>query len=129
MSPQDGLGGWVPSPRYESPASARIATGKLMVACTISGGSVLGRMWRPIRARSPAPRARAATTKSRSRNSRKLARVSRAKTGRKAMPIATIEIVRVGLKTAVSSRADRIAGKPWIASTSRMKASSSQPPK
>ncbi len=45
------------------------------------------------------------------------------------MPIATIEIVRVGLKTAVSRRADRIAGKPWIASTSRMKVSSSQPPK
>jgi hypothetical protein len=55
--------------------------------------------------------------------------VRRAKTGRKAIPMATIEMVRVGLKTAASSRAERMAGKPCTASTRRMKPSSSQPPK
>ena len=55
MSPHDGCGGCVPSPRYASPASARMATGKLVVAWMISGASVLGRMWRTMRRRSPAP--------------------------------------------------------------------------
>ena len=44
MSPHDGYGGCVPRPRYASAASARIATGKLVVACTMSGGSEFGRM-------------------------------------------------------------------------------------
>ncbi len=61
--------------------------------------------------------------------SRKEARVSRAKTGRKATPMATMLMTTLGLKTAVMRRAERMAGNPCTASISRMKVSSSQPPK
>ncbi len=106
-----------------------MATGKLIVAWTISGGSVFGKMWRPMSAASPAPSASAATTNSRLRHSRKLARVSRAKTGRNATPMAIMLVKRPGRKTAARSSADRMAGNPCTASISRMKPSSSHPPK
>jgi hypothetical protein len=67
-------------------------------------------------------------TNSRARSSRKPARVSRAKAGTKAMPMATMLITMPGANTAANRSAERIAGKPWIASTSRMNASSIQPP-
>src|SRR5438034_1206472 len=66
-----------------------MATGKLVVAWTIRGAIVFGRMWRSTSRRSRAPSARAATTNSRSRSSSTAPRVSRAKTGTKAMPMAT----------------------------------------
>ena len=46
MRPQDGVGAGVPSPRYESAASARIATANSTVACTISTAAMLGSTWR-----------------------------------------------------------------------------------
>jgi hypothetical protein len=106
-----------------------MATGKLMVACTMSGERVLGMMCRPMMVASPAPSARAADTKSRSRNSRNAARVRRAKTGRNATPMATMLMVTLGRNTAEMSSAERMAGKPCTASMRRMKPSSSQPPK
>ncbi len=42
----DGAGAFRPTPRKLSPASVRIAEAEMEVACTISGASVLGRMWR-----------------------------------------------------------------------------------
>src|SRR5204863_227315 len=61
-----------------------MATGKLVVAWTMRGAIVFGRMWRSTSRRSRAPSARAATTNSRSRSSSTAPRVSRAKTGTKA---------------------------------------------
>ena len=55
--------------------------------------------------------------------------MSRANTGRKATPIATMLMVTLGRKTAEMSKADRMAGNPCTASMRRMKPSSSQPPK
>ena len=44
MSPQDGVGGCVPRPRNERAASARIAKAIEMVACTMTGAMMFGRM-------------------------------------------------------------------------------------
>src|SRR5436190_1602578 len=96
-----------------------MATGKLVVAWMTRGGSVFGRMWRPMRRRSPAPSARAATTNSRSRSSRKLARVNRANAGAKAMPIAIMLMATPGANTAEKSSAERIAGNPCNACRDR----------
>jgi hypothetical protein len=52
-----------------------------------------------------------------------------ANTGRNATPMATMLTLRLGRKTAAMRSAERMAGKPWTASISRMKPSSSQPPK
>ncbi len=46
MLPQVGVSGGIPTPRNDRIASTRIAEATMYVACTISGGSVFGRMWR-----------------------------------------------------------------------------------
>src|SRR5207244_843951 len=53
--PQDGVGGWTPSPRNESSASPRMAMGTLAVAWTRTGVKMLGRTCRARMVRSPAP--------------------------------------------------------------------------
>src|SRR5262245_63805275 len=45
----DGVGAGVPRPRYESAASARMASANSTVACTMRTGAMLGRTWRPSR--------------------------------------------------------------------------------
>src|SRR6185312_16830079 len=45
MPPQVGAGGGTPSPRNDSPDSARITTPTRVVNRTMMGGSTLGRMW------------------------------------------------------------------------------------
>src|SRR5262249_19630466 len=59
MVPQLGRGGCTPSPRKDRIASAMTAPGMDTVAWTRSALLMLGRMWRAMTRRSPAPRARA----------------------------------------------------------------------
>jgi hypothetical protein len=94
----------------------------------MSGARVFGRMCRAISRRSRAPSARAATTNSRARSSRKPARVSRANGRHERDADGDHADHDAGANTAANRSAERIAGKPWIASTSRMNASSIQPP-
>src|SRR5438034_2239549 len=65
MDPQLGAGAGMPRPRNESDASAMIVRATENVATTVMGGSTLGSRWRRRIHPSPAPRARAAATKSR----------------------------------------------------------------
>src|SRR5690606_26548675 len=58
IEPHDGWGGCRPSPRNDRLASAMMAVAMVMVACTISGGMMLGRMWRTMMRVSDAPSAR-----------------------------------------------------------------------
>ena len=95
----------------------------------MSGASVLGRMCRsdePPVARAEGPSGHDELARRGARGSSP--RVSRANAGTNAMPMATMLITMPGPNTAVKSSADRIAGKPCTASTSRMSASSIQPP-
>src|SRR5262245_65553721 len=56
MVPQLGRGGCTPSPRKERIASAMMAPGMDTVAWTRSALLMLGRIWRAITRRSPAPK-------------------------------------------------------------------------
>ena len=81
MRPHEGCGGCVPSPRYDSAASARIAMAKRMVACTISTDRMLGSTCSIVMLNEPLPQARAASTNSRDQTALADARVMRAKVG------------------------------------------------
>src|SRR5690606_20846591 len=81
IRPQEGSGGWVPRPMNDSAASARMAKARLIEVWTMIGAATLGRTWRVMIRRSPAPIDRAARTKTCSRTVRTLARVTRAKIG------------------------------------------------
>src|SRR5438105_7337905 len=70
MLPHDGSGGWMPRPRNESEASARIAKPMLKEACTTIGVTEFGRTWRCMIHQSAAPSTRAAWTYSRVRTVR-----------------------------------------------------------
>ena len=59
--PQEGRSG-SPRPRKESVVSDRIATGTVSVVLARISGEALGRMWRSIRWRLDAPRARLRST-------------------------------------------------------------------
>ena len=55
IDPQDGWGGWMPSPRNDNPASNRIISPNSLVATTISGPAMFGRICRHRMRRDPAP--------------------------------------------------------------------------
>src|SRR5439155_222016 len=63
--PQDGSGGWMPRPRKESVASARIAVESASVVCTIRGAMTFGSTCSDSTRVAPPPAARAASTYSR----------------------------------------------------------------
>jgi hypothetical protein len=62
MLPHEAAGGWTPSPRNDSDASARIANATLSDACTMIGVAALGNTWRRAIHQPDAPSARAAST-------------------------------------------------------------------
>ena len=62
MLPHVGVCGGMPTPRNDRIASIRIAEAAMYVACTISGGTVLGRMWRKISGKVRVPTEMAAST-------------------------------------------------------------------
>src|ERR1051325_9497016 len=77
MLPQLGHGGGTPMPRNESDASSSSTLPTPSAAETMIGAAAFGRTWRKITRPSPAPSARAATTKSRPRSASTSARTSR----------------------------------------------------
>ena len=77
MLPQLGVSGGIPDPRKLRNASVRIAVPQLYVACTASGASVDGRMWRNMTRGSVQPVATAASTKGHSRMDRTSDRTTR----------------------------------------------------
>ena len=81
MRPQEGSGGCVPSPRYDSAASARMASANWMVACTISTERMLGSTCSSVMRQGPLPQARAARMYSRAHTALADARVTRANVG------------------------------------------------
>ena len=62
MLPQLGVDAGMPTPRNESDASISTADAATKVACTISGATVLGRMWRNIRVQVGVPTEMAPST-------------------------------------------------------------------
>src|SRR6185436_7106122 len=66
MEPHEGVGGWVPSPRKESAASRSMATAPVTATWTTIGVRAFSRIVRNMRYAGPTPRARVATTNSRS---------------------------------------------------------------
>ena len=64
MLPQVGVGGWIPSPRYDSADSVRIAFATPSDAETMIAGIAWGRTWRRMIRSSRAPSVRAAVTNS-----------------------------------------------------------------
>ena len=66
MLPQEGVGGWVPKPKKDRPASATMAPAMPNVAWTMTGPRTLGTRWRVMMRLASAPRARAAWTNSNS---------------------------------------------------------------
>ena len=105
------MGGWVPKPRYERAASARIAAAKARLACTTSGPRMFGSTWRSMMRKGPIPKALAASIYGCAFTESTLALATRAKAGTAASPIATIEVVTPGLKIAASNKAIRSAGR------------------
>src|SRR5205814_9765432 len=65
MLPHEAAGGWMPRPRNDSDASARIAKATLSEAWTTIAAAALGSTWRTAMRQAGAPSARAASTYSR----------------------------------------------------------------
>ena len=78
MLPQSAVGGWVPSPRKDSPAVVRILAPTSRLKATTTGESRCGTTWRARISRSGLPSARAASTNSRSRTESTTPRTRRA---------------------------------------------------
>ena len=76
--PSAAFGGWIPKPRNESAASARIAAAMISVMLTTIGPTQFGSMCRKMIRGSLAPAAFAASTNSFSRSERKSPRTMRA---------------------------------------------------
>src|ERR1017187_319108 len=111
MEPQLAAGGGTPSPRKLSVASASTAPAIPMAACTISGWTMLGRMWRHSMRRSDAASARAASTNSRSFTAITCARTSRAYPTQPEMESARMRLKIPGPRNATNAMASRIPGR------------------
>ncbi len=81
MLPHEASGGWTPSPRKDSDASARIAKATLREAWTTIGVAAFGSTWGQAIMAPGAPRARAASMYSRLRIVRTWPRMRRANVG------------------------------------------------
>src|SRR6185295_9846275 len=126
MLPQVGVSGGIPTPRNDRIASTRIAEATMYVACTISGGSVFGRMWRITSGRVGVPTEIAASTYGSSRTESTIARTSRTTRGISGMTIATITATIPAVHNDTSAIASRIAGIAISPSISRITGPSSQ---
>ena len=99
------------------------------VATTSHGVSTFGRMWRNRTRPSPPPSARAACTNSRSRSDSTAPRTTRAYTTHVDTPMTTMIVVRLGPSTPMTAMASRMNGNASWMSASRMRTSSTRPPK
>ena len=105
-----------------------IAAATASVACTITGGRMLGSTWRSRMRAGGLPTARAASTYSSARTASTCPRESRTKIGVPVTPIAIIALPRLGPRKAASAIARIRKGIASIASVSRLIAASSTPP-
>ena len=98
------------------------------VAATKTGAMALGRMWRKMMRRSPAPRLLAATTYSRSLRLRNSARTNRATPIQEVSPITAMMLRIDGSSRAITARIRKKVGKQSIMSVKRITVDSTQPP-
>ena len=127
--PRLASGGLMPKPRKDRAASATTESAMPSVAATTTGARAAGRMWRAMIRRFDAPSARAACTKSASRNFRNSARTSRQASVQPVKPIAMITTRAEPLpRTATMMRIMKKTGSERITSTNRMIRLSIQPP-
>jgi len=129
MLPQLGAGGCCPSPRNDRLASAITAAAMASVACTMSGATMFGRMWRSAMRRCGLPSARAASTYSSVFAASTWARVRRTNTGVAETPIAIMALERLGPRKAARAMARMRNGQASMASTMRESSASTQPPR
>src|SRR5687767_15518132 len=92
MLPQDGVGGWTPSPRYERADSVSTAWATPRLAETTVTGRACGSAWRSRMRGLEAPSARAAATNSRALTRRISPRTTRAVVIQLERPIVTIRL-------------------------------------
>ena len=118
----------MPRPRKLRAASTTMADATSSDVCTMIGAVTFGQMWRSMMRPDPAPSARAAMTKSRSRTERVCPRTSRAKIGVNTTPMASMALVRPGPRLAAMARASTKVGNDHRASTRSTSTSSIQPP-
>src|SRR5438132_1493537 len=106
----------MPRPRKLRAASTTMADATSSDVCTMIGAVTFGQMWRSMMRPGPAPSARAATTKSRSRTERVCPRTSRAKIGVNTTPMASMALVRPGPRLAAMATASpKPAPRVWSA--------------
>ena len=115
-------------PRNESALSVRIAPATPSVAETRTGEMAFGRICLKIIRVSRAPIARAAKTKSRSRNERNSARTSLATPIQLVKPMMIMMFQIDGSRKAITARIRKKEGKQSIMSTNRMINESTQRP-
>jgi len=127
IRPQDGCGSGMPSPRKDNEASVRIAEPSCAVASTMTGATVLGRMWRTATRRSLIPCAFAASTNGISRKASVLARMTRATCGMTGIDMAMIVFSRDGPSEAAITSAITSSGNACMMSIMRWVTRSNQP--
>src|SRR3712207_2208294 len=119
MEPQDGLGGCWPRPRQDSEASAMMASAMARVACTSSGGTMLGRTWTSAVRHGGFPMERAASTHSVVFASSAMPRARRTKIDVAEMAMASIAFSKAGPRKAARAIARIRKGTDSIASVTR----------
>ena len=110
ISPQEGVGGWVPSPRKLRPASTWMAVERKNVACTITGESTLGNMKKNMMLRSLAPTERTASMYSSCLTAITLPRVTLAMRVLYMNPMVISRFIVFGPNIAIMTSASRITG-------------------
>ncbi len=129
MLPHAAVGGWTPKPRKLMLASAMMKRATCNVPITISGVMMFGRMCRTKMRRLPHPVRCAACTNSFSRTTRVSPRATRAYSIQPAITNVMIMFLRPRPRIALIVSASRMNGKDNWTSTSRIRMTSSQPPK
>ncbi len=126
MLPQLGLGGCTPIPRKDKALSPRIVPATSTIATAVSSGAKCGSTCRVTVHRVPAPRARLATTNSRSFMAAACVFTSLATPGQAVMLSATMTGVMPSPHTPMMRMARRISGKANMASVRRIIGPASQ---
>src|SRR5471032_7170 len=118
-----------PMPRNDSADSMRMAVATITEVVTMMGGSAFGSISRQIMRAWPKPRLRAAITKSLCTSERNSARTRRVMVGQEVTPIASEMTVMEGCPIDTITMTNRNDGVVWNSSVTRMRTSSTQPPK
>ena len=129
IAPHSGQGGVAPSPRNPSPAAVSITPAIFNVMRTMTEGRHMGRMWRAIIRADEAPWRRTAAMKSACRRLKASARASLAMGGHAVSEIAMMALVIPGPRAAAKPSARMRPGNDRKMSVTRMRISSTAPPR